>query len=221
MDSVGARDLVIFDNDGVLVDSEALANETLAQLLCECGWPTTAEACVAEFLGGTIESVRDVVEPRLGRRLPDEFEQRYHERLFARFPRELRAVPGVAAVVERVGDSGCVASSGSRERIRLTLALTGLLGCFGDRLFSAEEVARGKPAPDLFLHAAARVGVAPTRAVVIEDSPFGVAAARAAGMRVLGYAGLTPASQLRDADAIFTSMTELPALLGFDPEAKP
>lgn len=212
-----AWDLVIFDNDGVLVDSESIANETLAGLLTDCGWPMTTEACVAAFLGGTIQAVREWVEAEGGPRLPDDFEQCYQQGIFERFSGELRAVPGVAAVVEMLGERCCVASSGSWQRIHLTLELTGLLDLFGDRLFSAEAVARGKPAPDLFLHAAACLGVPAARTVVVEDSPFGVAAARAAGMTAFGYAGLTPAERLGDADAVFTTMGELPALLGLRP----
>ncbi len=207
-------DAVIFDNDGVLVDSERLANDTLARLLTAHGWPVTPAECVAEFLGGTIDSVRQSVEARSGHRLPADFERRYHKEIFDRFPTELRAVPDVTQVVDLAGDKGCVASSGSMERIRLALQITGLRDRFGDRLFSAESVARGKPAPDLFLHAARELGVVPRRAVVIEDSPFGVAAARAAGMTVFGYAALTPPERLCAADATFTSMAELPGLLG-------
>src|ERR1700727_2569500 len=109
--------------------------------------------------------------------------------------------------------SACLASSGSHEKMRFTLGLTGLHERFAGRIFSGDEVPRGKPAPDLFLHAAERIGVAADRCVVVEDSPAGVAGAKAAGMRALGFAASTPAVRLAEADAVFTSMAELPALL--------
>jgi HAD superfamily hydrolase (TIGR01509 family) len=210
---VSGVDLVIFDNDGVVVDSEVLANGVLADLLTELGHPTTLEQSIDTYLGGTLAGVRSIVEARSGPPLPGDFEDTYHRRLFAAFDADLRAVPGVRAVLEGLAAPYCLASSGTRHRIVRSLTITGLLAFFADRIFSAQDVAHGKPAPDLFLHAASHMGVAPGRCVVIEDSANGVEAARAAGMRVLGYAAVTPVGRLQGADATFASMDELPPLL--------
>lgn len=209
-------DLVIFDNDGVLVDSEGHANQILSDLLNQSGWGVnmTREESTAEFLGRSLAAIRQRIEARLGHALPDDFEERYHARLFEVFDRELTAVPGVEDALERIRVPTCVASSGTHERIRRALAATGLLPRFAGRIFSAEDVARGKPAPDLFLHAARSLGVAPSRCAIVEDSPLGVDAANAAGMIAFGFARLTPATVLSHArGGIFSSMAELPALL--------
>ena len=205
-------DLLILDNDGVLVDSEPIANRVLADLLTECGHPTTYEESVRDYLGGTLRLVREIVEPRLGRALPADFEHRYHERLFDRMRAELTAVVGVVAALDALDHlPTCVASSGTHERIERALAAAGLLARFAGRIFSAEDVARGKPDPDLFLYAAERMGAEPKRCLVVEDSPHGVAAAKAARMTVIGYAGLTPAERLAGADAVIGRMAELSA----------
>jgi HAD superfamily hydrolase (TIGR01509 family) len=207
-------DLVIFDNDGVLVDSEPHANHILADLLTECGLPFTPEECTAAYLGRSMTSVREDAERRLGRKLPADFEDRYHARLFDVFRTELRAVPGVAAALARIAVPTCVASSGTHERIRLALAVTGLLPRFDGRIFSAQDVTRGKPAPDLFLHAARVLGVAPVRCAVIEDSALGVEAANAAGMTAFGFArGVAPERLAGATGGVFKSMDQLPALL--------
>ena len=213
---VSARfDLVIFDNDGVLVDSEWHANGILADLLCEAGLPSTRESCIAEYMGSTMARVREIAEVRLGRALPRDLEDRYHARLFDAFRTQLTAVPGVTDALTRIVIPTCVASSGTHERIRLALTTTGLLPRFDGRIFSAQDVARGKPEPDLFLHAAKSLGVRPAHCAVIEDSPLGVEAANRAGMTAFGFARMMPAERLRDAGGgIFASMDALPALLG-------
>jgi HAD superfamily hydrolase (TIGR01509 family) len=207
--------LVIFDNDGVLVDSERLANTILAELLTEAGLPYTLEEAVHDFLGGSLVLMRRLAEAKLGASLPADLEDRYHQRLFDGFAR-LQPVPGVEAVLDRLDADGtayCLASSGTHRRIRTALTAVGFWERFEGRIFSSEDVARGKPAPDLFLHAAATMGVDPAGCVVVEDSPLGVAAAKAAGMKVLGYAAMTPLAKLAGADATFDQMTALPALL--------
>jgi len=213
---VRAYELVIFDNDGVLVDSERLANRVLADLLTEYGWPRTVEQCHREFWGGTLARVRDAYARAMFRDLPEAFDAAYQQRLLDGFRAGLDAVSGVRSALDRLealGVAFCVASGGTRDRILLALSATGLLTRFSGRIFSAEDVPRGKPDPDLFLHAAASVGADPSLCAVVEDSSLGVEAAHAAGMTVFGYAGMTPAERLAEADVVFTAMVDLPDLL--------
>ena len=187
-------ELVIFDNDGVLVDSEPHAKRVTIALLTELGWPLSPDDCTERFLGRSMASIRGLAEAHLGRALPADFEDRYHAGLFEAFATGLTPIPGVTEALGRIAVPACVASSGSHERLRLALTTTGLFDRFAGRIFSAQDVTRGKPAPDLFLHAARTLGVDPARCAVIEDSPAGVEAANAAGMLALGYAGVTPAA---------------------------
>jgi HAD superfamily hydrolase (TIGR01509 family) len=207
--------LVIFDNDGVLVDSERLANGILAELLTEAGLPYTLDEAVRDFMGGSMVLMRRLAEDKLGSPLPADLEDRYHQRLFDGFA-QLQPVPGVAAVLDHLDAAGttyCLASSGTHRRIRAALTAVGFWDRFEGRIFSSEDVHHGKPAPDLFLHAAATMGVKPVECVVVEDSPLGVAAANAAGMKVFGFAAMTPVEKLATADAIFHDMAALPALI--------
>lgn len=210
-------DLVIFDNDGVLVDSEPISNRLLAGYLTELGHPTSYEDSLRDYMGGAMHRVHDLVWERTGRRLPADFDDVFHGRVFAAFERELEPVPGAVGVLEKLAADGvayCVASSGSHERIRVGHRKAGLDRWFDDeRIFSSQDVGRGKPAPDLFLHAAARMGVAPGRCVVVEDSPLGVQAAVAAGMDVYGFTAMTSAGKLAGATRLFGDMGELADLL--------
>ncbi|CAM5389500.1 MULTISPECIES: HAD family hydrolase [Streptomyces] len=210
-------DLVIFDNDGVLVDSEPLSNRLLAAYLTELGHPTSYEDSIRDYMGSAMHRIHDLILERTGQRLPVDFDEVFHARVFAAFERELRPVPGVAGVLEKLAADGvpyCVASSGSHARIRVGHRTTGLDRWFPEgRVFSSEDVGRGKPAPDLFLHAAERMGVAPKRCVVVEDSPLGVRAAVAAGMDVYGFTAMTPAAKLAGAGQLFSRMDQLPDLL--------
>ncbi|MYS72774.1 HAD-IA family hydrolase [Streptomyces sp. SID5926] len=210
-------DLVIFDNDGVLVDSEPISNRLLAGYLTELGHPTSYEDSLRDYMGGAMHRVHDLVLERTGRRLPSDFDDVFHARVFAAFERELKPVPGAVDVLEKLAADGvayCVASSGSHQRIRTGHRKAGLDRWFDDeRIFSSQDVGRGKPAPDLFLHAAARMGVAPERCVVVEDSPLGVRAAVAAGMDVYGFTAMTPAEKLGGATRLFADMGELADLL--------
>jgi HAD superfamily hydrolase (TIGR01509 family) len=207
-------ELVIFDCDGVLVDSERLANQVLAELLTEVGLPTTTDESIATYMGLATASWTALAAAKLGAPLPDDFLDRYHTGVFAAFDRELEAIPGVTDVVRQLRWPSCVASSGEHERMRRTLGRTGLREHFEGRIYSATEVERGKPHPDLFLHAADRMGVSPERCVVVEDSPFGVSGAVAAGMTALGYAAMTPAAVLEAEGAVtFADMAALPTLL--------
>jgi HAD superfamily hydrolase (TIGR01509 family) len=212
-------ELVIFDCDGVLVDSERLAVRVEARYLTELGWRLTEAEVIERFMGHTDAYMDEAVEARLGDRLPegwkDEFQRRYREA----FAAELVPVDGIPEVLDQLTVPTCVASSGSHDKLRFTLGHTGLYERFEGRIFSGYEVAYGKPAPDLFLHAAARMGADPARCAVIEDSRPGVDAARAAGMAAFGYAGgLTPPSHLEgDGTVVFTDMRDLPRLLAAGP----
>jgi HAD superfamily hydrolase (TIGR01509 family) len=210
-------DLVIFDNDGVLVDSEPLSNRHLAAYLTELGHPTTYEDSIRDYMGSAMHRIHDLVLERTGQRLPADFDDVFHARVFAAFERELKPVAGVVGVLERLRAEGvpyCVASSGSHERIRVGHRVTGLDRWFDEgRIFSSQDVGRGKPAPDLFLHAAREMGVAPERCIVVEDSPLGVQAAVAAGMDVVGFTAMTPAEKLAGAGKLFADMGELADLL--------
>ncbi|WKX71847.1 HAD family phosphatase [Streptomyces sp. XD-27] len=210
-------DLIIFDNDGVLVDSEPIANRVLAACLTELGYPTTYEESIRDYMGSAMHRIHDLVQERYGKSLPADFDATYYGRVFAAFRRELQPVAGVAEVLEKLRADGvpyCLASSGSHERIRVALHKTGLYELFDEeRIFSAQDVGRGKPAPDLFQHAARTMGVAPDRCAVVEDSPLGVQAAVAAEMDVYGFTAMTPAAELAQARARFADMMELPGLL--------
>lgn len=210
-------DLVIFDNDGVLVDSEPISNRLLAAYLSELGHPTSYEDSIRDYMGSAMHRIHDLVEERTGERLPAEFDDTFHRRVFAAFERELEPVAGAVDVLAKLAADGvpyCVASSGSHERIRVGHRTTGLDRWFEDaRIFSSQDVGKGKPAPDLFLYAAQRMGVAPGRCVVVEDSPLGVQAAVAAGMDVLGFTAMTPAAKLAGATQLFSGMGELADLL--------
>ena len=216
----GAWGLVIFDCDGVLVDSELIASRVLAQVVSEQCFPLTAQQAIERFTGLSLATVLSSIEAQWGRRLPPDFREQLRTRDYAAFRAELKPIEGTAAVLERLTMARCVASSGVLEKIRLTLGTTGLLHYFEPRLFSAQMVARGKPAPDLFLFAAERMGVAPQDCVVVEDSVAGIQAARAANMVPVGFAGgghAGPgyAQMLREAGAtvVIDRMSELPQLL--------
>ncbi|MFF4139181.1 HAD family hydrolase [Streptomyces mirabilis] len=210
-------DLVIFDNDGVLVDSEPISNTILAAYLTELGYPTSYEESIRDYMGSAMHRIHELVQERSGQRLPEDFDDVFHGRVFAAFERELQPVPGAVQVLEKLAADEvpyCVASSGSHERIRVGHRKTGLDRWFDDgRVFSSQDVGRGKPAPDLFLHAAERMGVAPERCVVVEDSPLGVRAANAAGMDVYGFTAMTPAAKLTGATQLFSELGELADLL--------
>ncbi|MEU3532751.1 HAD family hydrolase [Streptomyces murinus] len=210
-------DLIIFDNDGVLVDSEPISNRHLAAYLTELGIETSYEDSLRDYMGSAMHRVHDLVLERTGQRLPADFDDVFHARVFAAFERELGPVPGAAEVLEKLAADGvpyCVASSGSHQRIRVGHRTTGLDRWFREeRIFSSQDVGKGKPAPDLFLYAAERMGVAPGRCAVVEDSPLGVQAAVAAGMDVYGFTAMTPAERLAGATQLFADMGELPDLL--------
>ncbi|QKW08337.1 HAD family hydrolase [Streptomyces sp. NA04227] len=211
-------ELVIFDNDGVLVDSEPLSNRILAAYLTELGHPTTYEESLRDYMGGANHRIHETILRRSGQKLPEDFDEIFHQRVFAAFERDLKPVAGVPELLEQLSAQGaayCVASSGSHDRIRVGHRSTGLAKWFDrERVFSSQDVGRGKPAPDLFLYAAERMGVAPDRCAVVEDSPLGVRAALAAGMDVFGFTAMTPSERLEGATQLFDGMGELARLLG-------
>jgi HAD superfamily hydrolase (TIGR01509 family) len=208
-------ELVIFDCDGVLIDSERLAIEVDVRVLRELGWPLSEAEVTERFVGRSDRDTRAAIEAHLGRKLPPAWEKRL-ERLYEEaFAGRLAPVEGVIDALDRITLPSCVASSGTHEYLRYTLGLAGLYERFAGRIFSAQDVIRGKPAPDLFLHAAERMAARPAGCVVVEDSRAGVEAARSAGMRVAAFAGgLTPAGLLNGPNTIvFDDMRELPRLL--------
>ena len=210
--------LVIFDCDGVLVDSERITNRVFAEHLTELGLAFTLEDMYEQFMGRSMAQCLDRITVLLGAPPPADFVARYRACARDALAAELQPVSGIVAALDQIALLSipwCVASTAEHDKMHLTLGLTGLLPRFEGRLFSASEVAAPKPAPDVFLHAAARCGVAPADCAVVEDTPTGVTAAVAAGMTVFGYAGLMPAHRLRAAGAhrVFDRMAELPALL--------
>ena len=208
-------ELIIFDCDGVLVDSELITNRVFAQMLAGIGLPVTVDFLFANFVGRSMQHCWQEIGRMLGHEVPAAFRDEFQLRSLAALRAQVRAVPGVEAVLAALSVPCCVASSGSHEKMATTLGATGLLPRFRNRMFSATEVANGKPAPDIFLYAAAKCGVEPARCAVIEDSPAGVRAGVTAGMRVYGYSAHTPAQQLLAAGAhdTFTDMARLPELL--------
>jgi HAD superfamily hydrolase (TIGR01509 family) len=180
--------MVIFDCDGVLVDSEPLSLSVLSEALTSQGLPADIPYVTRHFLGRQLAAVRSHASA-FQLELPPEFEQDLNTRLARRIHDELGPVPHVAGILAGLDRPRCVASSSGLARVRLSLQVTGLAPYFGEHVYSAEMVARGKPEPDLFLHAAQSMGHTPGDCLVIEDSPFGILAARAAGMEVWGFTG--------------------------------
>lgn len=211
---------LIFDCDGVLVDSEVLAAAELGLLLARHGVVLPEARIYADFLGRSQDAMVARIRRDHGLDLTPHLPA-YAAALADRFRRDLRAVPGMARTLGALGGPRAVASSSAPARLALSLSLTGLAERFGPHVHSAAQVARGKPAPDLFLRAAAGLGVAPADCIVIEDSPSGIAAARAAGMRVLGFlggshagpAGLRAALSGLEPDGLVEHAAELPEIL--------
>jgi HAD superfamily hydrolase (TIGR01509 family) len=217
--------LVIFDCDGVLVDSERLSIRVDAVYLERLGWPMEEAEIIERFVGRSDADMRAVIEEYLGGPVPAEIDEEFDRLYRETFERELVPVEGVSDVLDRLNVAGipvCVASSGSHAKIRRSLALTELAHYFADRIFSATDVARGKPEPDLFLHAARSLGASPGECAVIEDSVYGVEAALAAGMQPFAFAGgVTPRDRLSGIGrgaVVFNRMAELPALLAVSGE---
>jgi len=207
--------LLIFDCDGVLVDSERITNQVFVEMLNELGLSLTLEDMFDQFVGNSMGQCMQLISEMLGRLPPDDFLPTYRERTKRALESLLQPVPGIEQALNSISIPWCVASSGDHAKMRTTLGITGLWPRFEGKIFSVTEVANPKPAPDVFLHAAKQSGVSPEDCVVVEDTPTGVKAAVAAGMTVFGYCALTPAHRLLSAGAhrVFDCMSVLPGLL--------
>lgn len=214
-------ELIIFDCDGVLVDSEPLAMQVLIAAIAAQGIVITPQAAYRDYLGRSLASISASLLDRHGAPLGPAAVEAMRSELFALYRQQLQASPGLPDMLERLEIPFCVASSSNPERIRISLELTGLLPWFEHHMFSASMVENGKPAPDLFLHAARSMQVSPARCLVVEDSPAGITAARNAGMRVFGFTGgghITPGGlrqtiQALEPDRVFDDMHALPDLV--------
>lgn len=213
--------LVVFDCDGVLVDSEPISLRLLLETLETAGLHLGQAEADALFLGRSLATTREIVEREYGLAVTDAALDAMRQALYAAFRAELRPIPHIAETLDALGRPYCVASSSQPERIELSLSVTGLWPRFRGRAFSSTMVRRGKPAPDLFLHAAAALGAAPSDCLVVEDSPAGIEAAQAAGMRVIAFTGGSHAAHAEHRtrvaalapDAVIDDMRALPALL--------
>ncbi|HEV8716949.1 MAG TPA: HAD family hydrolase [Candidatus Binatia bacterium] len=207
-------DLIIFDCDGVLVDSEPLVNRVFVEMLGELGYRLDYEATLREFSGAVMSTRLAISQQRLGWSPPAGFTRDFERRLLEVMRRDLQAVPGIREALDRLRRPWCVVSNGTPNDMRFRLGLTGLLEAFEPYLCSASEVARPKPAPDVFLYAARAMGVSPERCAIIEDSVPGVHAGVEAGMAIFGFARLTSARRLQEAGAwVFERMVDLPTML--------
>ncbi|WP_313524378.1 HAD family hydrolase [Shinella sp.] len=212
-----ATELVIFDCDGVLVDSEPISLAVLVEALAAAGVAMSEEEAHARFLGRSLKSMSEILHDEYGLAIDTAFLDSMRKVLYERFRAELRPIDGIAETVDGLGIAYCVASSSQPERIRLSLSVTGLIDKFEPNIFSASMVLRGKPAPDLFLHASAAMGVEPGFCLVVEDSPAGIEAAKSAGMRVVAFTGGSHARTPRHRetlldlkpDALFDDMRDL------------
>jgi len=213
-------DLIIFDCDGVLVDSEVISCRAHADVLSRHGYPITSDEVFERFLGRSTRQANLEIETELGRKLPDDYHAELQDELFGNFERDLEAIRGIHDALDRIKQRVCVASSGSHQRMRVSLGSTSLYERLAPNIFSASQVKNGKPAPDLFLFAASEMKVPPERCVVIEDSVAGITGARAAGMTVFGFCGgshcgpgYTEILRQAGADLTFDDMRQLPDLV--------
>ena len=218
---MAAPTLVVFDCDGVLVDSEPLSMRVLLEAIASRGVQLEPETGYERFLGRSLASICQSLAQDFGVTLDATALADIRQRLYATFEAELQPIPGIALALEQLEIPYCVASSSQPERVELSLRTTGLWPHFRGKLFSATMVPKGKPAPDLFLHAAESMGHAPSTTVVVEDSPVGLRAAKAAGMRTIAFTGATHARtpshhaalQALEPDVMMADMTGLPAIL--------
>lgn len=192
---------VIFDMDGCLVDSEPMSLQTLAEMMAEEGLQASTDDLRRKFLGVSIQSIVTHIAELLDRDDLPHFARDFEKRLLARYPAELRVIPGIPALLDDLAARGiavAIATGSSVHRLETTLDVADLADRFGNMIFSADQVRRGKPAPDVFLLAADRLGIPPEACAVMEDSPHGIAGARAAGMRAVGFTGGTHLAGMQD-----------------------
>jgi HAD superfamily hydrolase (TIGR01509 family) len=208
-------ELIIFDCDGVLVDSELITNRIFISLLNELGLTISMDDMFERFVGRSMEYCVGLVEEMLGGKVPENFVDTFQLKSKYALETELKAVPGIESALDSIQIPYCVASSGSHEKMKTTLGITGLYSRFESKMFSVTEVEKGKPAPDVFLLAANRFNTSPDACAVVEDAPAGVIAGVSAGMTVFGYSALTPSQRLLEAGAhqVFDTMSELPKLV--------
>ena len=208
-------ELVIFDCDGVLVDSETISCGTIAEMSTELGFPMTTHEAIQNFVGTSIEYVVDFLKDKITQPFPSDFESRYRTTCLERFQTNLQPIPGIEKVLNHLNIAKCVGSNGPRHKIISNLQLTNLIQYFdSNHLFSAYDIKKWKPLPDLYLHAANQMKINFDKCVVVEDSVAGVLAAREAGMTVYGYIGNTDGKALAEAGAkLIFSMTDLIQIL--------
>ncbi|GAB2530313.1 HAD superfamily hydrolase (TIGR01509 family) [Paramicrobacterium agarici] len=208
-------DAVVFDCDGVLVDSEVLSLQIGQKVVADLGWEADLPTLVETFMGCSHEYYIAQIEKNIGRALDDDWSVPYQPWYDKAFAEDLREIEGISLALDSIELPTAVASNSTHERIRSSLATVGLLARFEGRICSAEDVANGKPAPDVYLKAAETLGVDPARCIAVEDSRFGVQAARAAGMTVFAYqTDMTPSGWFDRPDiTVFRSMTDLPSLI--------
>ncbi|TMM56293.1 HAD family hydrolase [Maribacter algarum] len=201
---------IIFDCDGVLVDSEVLGNQVMVDLANEYGANINLSFALENFKGGFLKDCIQQIESIVGKVLPKDFEREYRKRSFEIFKNNLQPVTGVEDVLKELNISFCVASSGPQEKIRLNLKTTGLLSYFNENIFSCYDIEKWKPDPAVFLHAATTMGYTPKECLVIEDTPIGVEAAKSGGFDVFGYSPNGIQENFQDnVDKIFYSMDVL------------
>ena len=210
--------LVIFDCDGVLVDSEAIGNRFISEALTLAGIPISAEGALSKFLGGKLTQIKEDAEKQLGFSLPANWVDEIYKKQFSEFRKNLKSISGiedVLDVLERINTPVCVGSNGPLNKMEVSLGVTKLKDRFLGRIFSADQVENPKPAPDLYLYCADQMGVLPQHCLVIEDSPRGASAGVAAGMSVFGYTGGGDNSALKKVGCTktFDTMQEIAAFL--------
>ena len=197
---------IIYDFDGVIADSEALGNRVLAEYVSDLGMPMTMELAIARYMGRRWPDAMAMIELDLGSKLPDDFSEGLQRAILERFSTDLCEVPGATAFIRRFDLPRCIASSSSIDRLTLCIEKLAIAEHFAGAVFSADMVPRGKPHPDIFLHAARKLGVEAARCLVVEDSPSGIKAAKAAGMTAIGlmagsHIGVGHRERLREAGA--------------------
>ncbi|GAA3585400.1 HAD family hydrolase [Snuella lapsa] len=201
---------IIFDCDGVLVDSEEISNRVLIEMMDAIGVKMEMEYAMENFTGKSLNSILKYLEGQINRELPSHFEKEFRERTFKRFKTDLKPIKGIHTLLDKIKVPYCVASSGPTEKIKLNLTTTGLIGKFENKIFSSYEIGSWKPSPGIFEYAAREMGFKPSECAVVEDSIYGVIAAKRGGFDVFGFANGNNKSELENEGAIvFFEMEKL------------